>query len=324
MVENITLDLKDRKILYELDLSARQTNSTIAKKVGLSKDTVNYRIKRMEEEKLIQGYYTIFDTSRLGYISFRVYLKFFEITNAKEQELIDYLVKSKKVGWVAKTEGNHDLAFMVWVKDVFEFNEFWINFSGKFKAYFDDRWISIWTKLYHYRRAYIMNLKEDTTKTEIMGGNREKAEIDSTDLEILKLLADNARIALTEIASKLNISERTIAYRIKALEEKGIILGYRALIDIEKLGYEYYKIDFDLRNIGIIKELIDIARINPNIIYVDEMISGTSDFEFDIQVKTKDDLFKLIKELKERFKSSIRSYEYSTTIKEYKLQYLPV
>ena len=55
------LDLKDRKILYELDSNARQSNSEIAKKVGLNKNTVNYKINRMTEEGIIAGYYTVID-----------------------------------------------------------------------------------------------------------------------------------------------------------------------------------------------------------------------------------------------------------------------
>jgi len=49
------LDLKDRKILYELDLNCRQSNTQIGKKVGLSRKVVEYRIKKMEEEGVIMG-----------------------------------------------------------------------------------------------------------------------------------------------------------------------------------------------------------------------------------------------------------------------------
>jgi len=49
----VDIDLKDRKILYHLDLNCRQSNAQIGKKVRLSKEVVNYRIKRMEEEGII-------------------------------------------------------------------------------------------------------------------------------------------------------------------------------------------------------------------------------------------------------------------------------
>ena len=322
--EEIKLDLKDRKIIYELDLNARQSNSEIAKKVSLSKDTVNYRIKRMEKLGFIQGYYAILDTSKLGYISFRIYIRYFEITPEKEQEIINYLVKEKKIGWVAKKEGNHDLAFMFWAKNIYEFAEFWQKFIEKFRQYFYENYIGIWTRLHHYRRAYLLNLKKDISKTEIMGGSKEIAKLDNTDWKILNLLAPNARISLTEMAGKLNLSERAIAYRIKQLEQKQIILGYGALLDIAKLGYDYFKVDIKLRDAKEIKELMEIARENPNIVYVDEMISGMADFEFDVQIKGKEAFNKLLEELREKFKDAIRNFDISQTIKEYKLLYLPV
>lgn len=320
----IKLDLKDKKILYELDINARQTASQIAKKVRLSKDTVNYRIKRLEKLRVIKGYYTIFDNSKLGYLSFRVYIKYFETTIEKETKIIDFLVKNKKVGWVAKKEGYHDLAFLVWCKDIYEFNDFWKNFLRKFRSYFNEEYISLWAKLYHYRRAYLLDLKQDNSETEIMGGSKKIEKLDEIDFKILRLIAKNARISLVELSDKLKLTERAIAYRIKILEKKKIILGYRALLDINKLGFEYYKIDLKLKDASKISTLMEISRTNPNIIYTNEMVGGTSDFEFDVQIKNKQELFKLLSSLKEKLKEAIRSYEISTTTQEYKLLYLPV
>ena len=55
----IKLDEKDKKILYELDKNSRQGISSIAKKVRLSKEVVNYRIKNLEKRKIIKGYYAV-------------------------------------------------------------------------------------------------------------------------------------------------------------------------------------------------------------------------------------------------------------------------
>ena len=48
------LDNVDRRILYALDLDARQPISRLAKKLGISKDVANYRIKKMVDSKLIK------------------------------------------------------------------------------------------------------------------------------------------------------------------------------------------------------------------------------------------------------------------------------
>ena len=155
------LDLKDRKILYELDLNSRQSFSKIGKKVKLSKEVVNYRIKNLLKNKIIKNFFTILDVTKLGYHSFRIFLKFQNITSIKDEKIIDYLKKQSNVGWIVSVKGNWDVNFVVWHKDIYEFNEFWRKFLEKYKTNLNNYWISIITKLYHYRRAYLLNQKED-------------------------------------------------------------------------------------------------------------------------------------------------------------------
>ncbi len=61
--------------------------------------------------------------------------------------------------------------------------------------------------------------------------------INEKDLKIIDMLRENARIPLTEIASKLDVSESTIRKRIKALEKNGVITQYTVVVDPSKLGY---------------------------------------------------------------------------------------
>ena len=77
----VNIDLKDRKILYELDFDSRQSYRSIGKKVGLSKDIVASRVKKLEEDGIIKKYYTVIDYSKLGYEYFKVDLKLALSTN---------------------------------------------------------------------------------------------------------------------------------------------------------------------------------------------------------------------------------------------------
>lgn len=67
---------------------------------------------------------------------------------------------------------------------------------------------------------------------------------DKTDTEILKILQENCRIQLGEIARKLGLPKSTVSYRIKRLEADGIIQGYTAKINATKLGKDYTTITF--------------------------------------------------------------------------------
>ena len=53
--------------------------------------------------------------------------------------------------------------------------------------------------------------------------------------EFLKLLRDDASLTAAQIASRLNLVEAEVETQIKNLESNGVILGYRTVINEEKL-----------------------------------------------------------------------------------------
>ncbi|BEH00489.1 Lrp/AsnC family transcriptional regulator [Bacteroides sedimenti] len=63
-------------------------------------------------------------------------------------------------------------------------------------------------------------------------------QLDRLDKEILKLIADNARIPFLEVARACNVSGAAIHQRIQKLTNLGILKGSEYVIDPEKIGYE--------------------------------------------------------------------------------------
>jgi DNA-binding Lrp family transcriptional regulator len=62
--------------------------------------------------------------------------------------------------------------------------------------------------------------------------------IDEVDRKILQQLRTDCRMSYREIAKKTRISVGTALNRIRRMEEAGVILGYSARVDSEKVGYE--------------------------------------------------------------------------------------
>ena len=60
--------------------------------------------------------------------------------------------------------------------------------------------------------------------------------LDSTDLQILRALQDNARLNTKELAARVNLSTTPVFERMKRLEKEGFIKKYVAVLDAEKLG----------------------------------------------------------------------------------------
>ncbi|MBP5258505.1 MAG: Lrp/AsnC ligand binding domain-containing protein [Prevotella sp.] len=62
--------------------------------------------------------------------------------------------------------------------------------------------------------------------------------LDALDKKILKLIADDARIAFLEVARACGVSGAAIHQRIQKLTNLGVLKGSQFIIDPEKIGYE--------------------------------------------------------------------------------------
>lgn len=60
--------------------------------------------------------------------------------------------------------------------------------------------------------------------------------LDRYDLEILRIIQDDGRISNQDLADRISLTPSPCLRRLNALEESGLITGYRALLDAKKLG----------------------------------------------------------------------------------------
>ncbi|MEA3318695.1 MAG: Lrp/AsnC family transcriptional regulator [Bacillota bacterium] len=59
--------------------------------------------------------------------------------------------------------------------------------------------------------------------------------MDEIDQGILRHLQENARMSMTELGKRVGLSTPATNERVKKLEDKEVIKGYRAIVDPEKL-----------------------------------------------------------------------------------------
>ena len=315
------MDEIDKKIMFELDKNSRRSIKEISKVLKLKKDTVAYRVKQLEENKIIYGYYTVIDYSKLGYMLGRLYIKFQNTNLEIEEKIINYLLNLKSTFTVYRTEGQCDLAIGFLVKSLEEYNEILIKFQEKYKQYIYDKKVSIFINwIQHYRNYLVEERLRDYSG--LSTGKSEKMNFDNVDVEILKTISENSKFSLIDLSKKLKLSSMALIYRIKQLQKKKIILGFRALIDYSKFNYEYYKIDLEIEDLTKLNQLKNYAKQHPNVLYEDITMGG-SDFEFDAELKGSEDFYKLIEDLKEKFPGLIRNYKYYKARKIYKYVYFP-
>lgn len=121
-------------------------------------------------------------------------------------------------------------------------------------------------------------------------------DIDSMDLEILKLMQQDARASVAEIARQVGMVPSAVHARLKKLEEAGVIVGYEPRLDPAALGFGLTAFVFvasDDRPGHV--ETADALAVLPDVQEVHH-ITGEDCFLLKVRVRDMEDLARLMRD----------------------------
>jgi len=317
------LDLKDRKILFELDQDSRQSYSEIAKKVGLSKETCIYRINKLISEKVITNFSTLIGLGNMGLFSHKLYFQLHGLTQEKKEEMISELQKNKKINWIAECSGEFDLIIAILCKNIKEFDDEKNQILQKFYQYIQNYFVGIMSETHIYQRDYLPD--KYSQKEMFLIGKPSLIKLDEKDKKILKLISSNSRIQTLEISEKTKLNVKTIISRIKKLEKENIIQAYKIFLDLNKIGYKFYKAFITISKMDKekYKEFLSFCNLNKNIIHLVENV-GSWELEPEFEVENEDEFYEIIHQMKNNFPDFIKKIQTARIQKEHKAIYSPV
>lgn len=310
----IKLDKLDCKLLFELDKNSRLPETTLAKLIGRSKESVRYRIAQLKEKGIIHGFTTWIDPTKLGYSSAKIYLT---LANKPQQkkEFIEYVKKDKRLFWLGIAEGAWNAGLTFFVKSNQEFFELKNELFSKFKELILDSHTAVLVNVNMCDKTFLYPAE---TKWLTIFGVPKEQELDETEKKVLKELFLNSRISLVEIARKHDTTIDIVRNRIKRLEEKKIISRYTTKIDFNLLGYEFYKTFLYFHNLTKTDELklMEYTRKNPNIIHLIKQISPW-DIELEIMCESYHQYNQIISALTQEFSTIISKVETAIMSEDY-------
>ncbi len=122
--------------------------------------------------------------------------------------------------------------------------------------------------------------------------------LDGTDLEIIDLLSADGRRSLAEIAAQVSLSPPAVKRRLDRLLDLGVIKGFTAVLDHEKLGRQIEAFT-ELRFAGKTK-VADIAGIAREMPEVDAVYTTAGDPDALVHLRARDveDLTRVIDQLR--------------------------
>ena len=112
--------------------------------------------------------------------------------------------------------------------------------------------------------------------------------LDAIDRKILEVLQADGRISNVDLAGRVHLSAPQCLRRMRALEERGVIRGYRALAAPDRLGLgviAYVHLNIDADAFGHVREIEAIIRSFPQIL---ECYTVSGDYDYLLKVVARD------------------------------------
>lgn len=325
MVNRGLITQTEHQILMELERNARTPLTKIGKKIRMSQQRISYALDSLIKSKVIGGFFTLIDYAKLDILNFRVYFKV-SYTNPEEfAELIESLTKEPSVSWIATCGGRYDLLCTFFASNPSNFNKTLKDIMRKFPNQLENYTVLTTIVIRNFGRKYLFSDTTYIPKQIIIGGDRPVEPIDSTDLNILGLISENARMSAVEIGTKLEITAKTVIERIKKLRKRKIIKGFRPVLNVGPTGRMTFILTIKSHNVTpeLEDDLIKFIRYHPNIVSITKTL-GEWDLEIQIEVESWFLYRKIVFEIRQKFKSLIQEIETTPLYEAYfKITYFP-
>lgn len=324
MEQNYALDVKDKRILLELEQDARISNQALAKRVGLHTDLVRYRIKRLQKEGVIGWFLTFVNFAKLGYTDYGVYLNVHRLSKQKEEEFLQFLQQHSRVTYLSRLGGKYDFFIGLLAQDILEFQQLLSEIMEKYGEYISNKDIAIRVQLSHFTKDYLYQGKKTSSRMPFFGGKVQIEKIDAIDTKILKQISATARMPIVELSQQLKIPASTIRERMKKLQTRGIIDGFFTFLRCQQYGYQSHIITISFKNISSQQEntFYTFCKHHPNIVYIIKTV-GKWDYEISVETPHPEKFQEILAEIKDHFLENIQSLEFVTVFNDIKYTLFP-
>ena len=314
------LDLIDRRILYELDLDARQSASQIAKKLRISKETANFRVKRLLKNNLIKGFYPIIDNSKIGKTFFKIFIKFKEIPTSKKKEILDFISNYPGMSQVLLLEGNYHVQLFFLASSNSDLLRLIEDMNNSFGQEIKEREVLIVDSIYRFTNKFLYS---GHGKTSVSSSNNSLAKLDKLDWKILSEISKYARISILELSEKLDITPQLTQYHLKKLIKNKIIISTHLAINYNQINKQHYHLTFQVSNHKMLDEMIDFFNTTNKCIFATKMI-GRYDCSAEIICDNNKELHELTSIFANKFHNSLNFLDVFLIYDEYELNLYPI
>ena len=140
-------------IMKNLLINPKIRRAALAKQSGMNVKTAVLVMRKLQEKKVIKGFKYVLDTNKLGIYKFRLFLKLHNTSQERENQLIEYILKSREIVQTNKTVGDWDIEVDIESRDKIKIRSLIIQLREEFKDLIETFNI---TEFYqYYKKSYL-------------------------------------------------------------------------------------------------------------------------------------------------------------------------
>jgi DNA-binding Lrp family transcriptional regulator len=254
------IDRVDKKILYALDALEAYTLNDVASFANLSKQSLNYRINKLMEMDVLQGYSVELNLSKLGILLGRLYLKFSGSRTKHVDRLAKLFKKRPLYFWSATGEYDAFLAFDV-SKDGKAISAL---LNDEFSGSILRSRFAVFSDVISLDRAYLLG-KHPSKSWHFINSTEKPVRLSETTLKLLPNILDNASskelpFKISGISEASGMDFRTVKRAVLELSKEGVIQRIKPIINTHEIGINHYKVDVRLSSKADHKTIKDMEK----------------------------------------------------------------
>lgn len=316
-----TNSITSSRVLAALEMRARDSYADLAAFLDTSEQVVQYHMDKAERDKILLGYNAVLDIPCYGKSFHLLYLRFFGLGSREERQWIASVEGISGVALVARTIGRWNAIVAVIVDDREQLSEVAGKICSGIAGKVSELVITSEVECTYSSMQLIGKAKPVRWGTV---RNAKPLPLDTLDRAILSTLAENCRTSASALARQFDTAPSTILRRIENLERARVILGYRAFIDFEKLGFHQYRLLLRLSNLTpTVIEALKKRVLDSGIAQSVSRYLGLADFDIRCYSRTIEELADFIGDLRDKFPDEITQVEIVPLFSWKRINYFP-
>lgn len=320
--QHLKINAADSKLLAAIQQRGSLSFSDIARLTKSKEHAVRYRFHALRRRGVILERVPFVDMYRLGYTVFKIYADIAPDKQALQQNLIDYLIKSPQVAWIAQVGGAYQFVFSVCIRKLSEINQFLEQLTASVGTVFNHSDLVIQLQFTAFGRKYLAPTLKSGPILSFGQNAEDPIALDQLDHRILSAISQGDLSSERQISEQLTIPLTTVRRRLSNLEKHKVLVGFVYRYNLALIGLNRFSMLVSVRGLSslVSKKMHTFCSQHPRIVNLGECL-GSWQFEITAEVESPADTVAIIREIGETFGSEVsqiitlpvfRSFKYSS------------